>query len=344
MKHAMHDERTAQRRQLLRAAAAGLAGGAALLFGRAAAAATGASGASSDVMRLLCSGPAGSIPDLIARAVGDQLFSSSGRRAVIDNRPGAAGQISVGALKAAPADGATLLLAQGAIATVYPALYARLAYDPAVDLQPVSLAGEMTLALAVGPAVPAEVTTLADFIAWLRKHPGSANIGSPGTGTLPHLLEAMLFREAGVAWQHVAYSGGPPAVTDLLGGQIAALALPEGLLRQHHASRRVRVLATSGSVRSAYLPEVPSFAEQGHPELVVKEWFAFFASGRVPKAAVAAASSLLQDAIARPELAAIFALAGMTPASSSPAALAARIAREQPYWQAVLRSHHIQAD
>ena len=122
-----------------------------------------------------------------------------------------------------------------------------------------------TLGLAVGPAVPAEITTLADFIAWIRKHPGDANIGSPGTGTLPHLLEAMLFREEAVAWQHVAYSGGPPAVTALLGGQIAALALPEGLLRQHHASRRVRVLATSGPARSAYLPDVPSFVERGVP-------------------------------------------------------------------------------
>ena len=243
---------------LLRAGAGGLAALASLSLGQRADAARG------DPMHILCSGPAGSIPDLIARAVADQLFVTLGLRAVVDNRPGAAGQISVGALKGAAADGSTLLLAQGAIATVYPYLYAKLAYDPAVDLQPVSLASEMLLALAVGPAVPAEVATLADFIAWLRKHPERANIGSPGTGTLPHLLEAMLFRKAGVAWQHVAYSGGPPAVTDLLGGQIAALALPEGLLRQHHAAGRVRVLATSGPARSAYLPEVPSFVEQGH--------------------------------------------------------------------------------
>ncbi|MDO9438850.1 tripartite tricarboxylate transporter substrate-binding protein [Hydrogenophaga sp.] len=96
-------------------------------------------------------------------------------------------------------------------ATVYPTVYAMLAYDPTVDLQPVSLASEMSLGVAVGPAVPTEVTTLADFIAWLRKHPGESNIGSPGSGTLPHLLEAMLLREEGVAWQHVAYAGGPPA-------------------------------------------------------------------------------------------------------------------------------------
>lgn len=106
----------------------------------------------------------------------------------------------------------------------------------------------------------------------------------------------------------------------------------------------MRVLATSGPTRSAYLPEVPSFTEQGHPDLVVMEWFAFFASGRVAKATVDATSSALRDAIARPELSAIFAQAGMTAASSLPSTLAARIATEQRYWQPVLKANDIRAD
>ena len=259
----------------------------------------GAAAARSTAQHILCSGPAGSIPDLIARAVGDQLRLALAQPVVIDNRPGAAGQISVGALLAAPADGSTLLLAQGAIATVYPFLYAKLAYDAALDLQPVSLAGEMGLGLAVGPAVPAQVATLDEFIAWMRQHPGSANVGSPGTGTLPHLLAAMLLGGAGVAWQHVAYAGGPPAINDLLGGQIAALVLPEGLLQQHHAARRV---PGAGHLEAGaqHLPARGAvFRRVGRPDLVVKEWFAFFASARVAKSTVEAMSSALQDAIAR---------------------------------------------
>jgi Tripartite tricarboxylate transporter family receptor len=134
-----------------------------------------ADAAFSDPMHILCSGPAGSIPDLVARAVGEHLPTILGRHVVVDNRPGAAGQISVSALKAAPADGSTLLLAQGAIATVYPYLYTKLAYDPAVDLQPVSVASEMVLGLAIGPAVPTK---------WRRSatsSPGSAN--TPATRT-----------------------------------------------------------------------------------------------------------------------------------------------------------------
>jgi tripartite-type tricarboxylate transporter receptor subunit TctC len=338
MIHSTHDEPWTQRRRMLRAGAMAVAALAALSLGRRTHAAR------DGAMRILCSGPAGSIPDLVARAIAEQLPATLGRHAVVDNRPGAAGLLSVGALKNAPADGSTLLLAQGAIATVYPFLYARLGYDAAVDLQPVSLASEMALGLAVGPAVPSEVATLPDFIAWVRRHPTVANIGSPGTGTLPHLLEAMLFHEAGGTWQHIAYSGGPPAVNDLLGGQIAALVLPEGLLRQHHVARRIRVLATSGPTRSAYLPEVPTFVEQGHPNLVVKEWFAFFAPGGTSKDTIASQSAALREAIARPEVVVAFAQAGMTPTSSSPSSLVARIAVEQRYWQPVLRAHDIHAD
>jgi tripartite-type tricarboxylate transporter receptor subunit TctC len=297
-----------------------------------------------DTLHLLCSGPAGSIPDSIARRSAEQLTGRHAQRVLVENRPGAAGQIAVQALKAAPADGSTLLLAQGAIATVYPSLYPKLAYDPALDLLPVSLAGEMTLGLAVGPAVPAEVTTVAALLDWMRRHPALANVGSPGTGTLPHLLAAMLFRQAGVGWQHVVYAGGPAALVDLMGGQIAALVLPEGLLRQHVASGRLRVLATSGAARTAQLPDVPSLAEAGYPGLVVREWFAFFMPGRTAAATVDAAAAALRLALGQPELVRAFAELGMVAASSTPAALAARIAAEQREWAASLRATGIRAE
>jgi tripartite-type tricarboxylate transporter receptor subunit TctC len=297
-----------------------------------------------DRVSILCSGPAGSIPDIVARLVAQQWGSGSEQRATVDNRPGAAGQIAVNALKSARPDGSTLLLAQGAIATVYPYLYARLGYDPVLDLRPVSLAGEMTLGLAVGPAVPATVTNVPALLEWMRRNPMLANAGSPGTGTLPHLLEAMLFRAAGVPWEHVVYAGGPPAVLALLGGQIAVLVLPEGLLRQHHAAGRLRVLATSGAGRSLSLPEVPSLVEQGYAGLVVREWFAFFMPGRTAPGAIEAASRTLRDALAQPALVQAFSESGMVAASSTPAALAGRIASEQRYWEAVLRDTGIRAE
>ena len=327
------------RRAFLRQGSAALAALTGLGAGHRAAAQT-----TPDQLHMLCSGPAGSIPDIVARRVAEQLTGKYAQRLTVENRPGAAGQIAVNALKAAPADGSTVLLAQGAVATVYPYLYAKLAYDPVFDLQPVSLAGEMTLALAVGPAVPEAVRNVRELADWMRANPKLGNVGSPGTGTLPHLLEAMLFRTADAPWQHVVYAGGPPALVDLLGGQIAALVLPEGLFRQHKASGRLRVLATSGATRSSYFPDVASLVEQGFGDLVVREWFAFFMPARVPAATLENTSQAFRAALARPELIKAFADSGMVAASSTPAALAARIAAEQRYWEPIVRASGIRAE
>jgi tripartite-type tricarboxylate transporter receptor subunit TctC len=130
----------------------------------------------------------------------------------------------------------------------------------------------------------------------------------------------------------------------LLSGQIAALVLPEGLFRQHKAAGKLRVLATSGMQRSSYFPDVPSFVEAGYPDLVVREWFAFFMPAHASPATISTTSQAIKTAIARPELITAFAESGMTPASSTPETLAARIAAEQRYWQPILRTAGIKAE
>lgn len=301
-------------------------------------------------LRILCTGPPGSIPDIMARRVAEELTGTYCQHALVENRPGAAGQIAVNALKASPSDGSTVLLAQGAISTTYPYLYAKLAYDPITDLQPVSTVGEMTLGLAVGPVVPDSVANIREFVLWMQRNPKLANVASPGTGTLPHLLAVMLLRSGGagsagnVEWQHVVYAGGPAALVDLMGGQIAALVLPEGLLRPHQAAGKLRVLGTSGAKRSAYLPAVASFAEQGYRECVVREWFGFFMPARVPATVIESASQAMRVAIAEPALVKAFANLAITSAPSTPAAMAARIAAEQRYWQPIIQAAGIRAD
>ncbi len=295
-------------------------------------------------LRILCTGPAGSIPDTVARRYAEQLGARYPGGVLVDNRPGAAGQIAVGALKQAAPDGATVLLAQGAIATVYPFLYAKLGYDPAVDLKPVSVAAEATLALAVGSAVPASVRNLGEFIDWSRANPTLSNYGSPGPGTLPHVLSAMLFREAKVEAQHVAYAGGPPAMVDLMGGRIASLVLPEGLLRPHQAAGKLRVLATSGATRSAFMPDVPTFVEQGHPNLAIREWFAFFMPGGASAGTVETASQAIRTAADNKVLGGALAEMGMLAGSSAPAAMSERIAAEQRYWRGAIDSTGIRLE
>ncbi|MBP0465205.1 hypothetical protein J5Y09_14865 [Roseomonas sp. PWR1] len=294
--------------------------------------------------RVLTGASPGSIPDVIARRYAEQIAAQLGRPVVVENRAGAAGRVAVGALRQAPADGSTLLLAAGAVASIYPFLFRELGYEPDADLRPVSIAAEATLGLAVGPAVPGTVRDLIGLCDWGRANASAANFGSPGVGSLPHLLPAKLFAEAGVEATHVPYPGGPPAVADLLAGRIAVLALPEGLLREHHAAGRVRVLATSGPGRSAFLPEVPSAAEQGFPGLVMGEWFGFFLPGGASPALAESTAEAIREAEAKPALRAAFATMAMVPAAGTPAAMTARIAQERPAWQAFLAASGIRAD
>lgn len=295
-------------------------------------------------LRLLCTAPGGSIPDIVARRYAEHLAGRRNGGVVVDNRPGAAGRIAVGALKQADADGNTLLLAQGAVATVYPYLYEKLAYDAVSDLKPVSLAAEATLGLAVGPSVPESVRNLREFIDWMRTHPAQANYGSPGAGTLPHLLGALLAHEVKAGWQHVAYAGGPQALVDLMGGRLTMLILPEGLLRQQHAAGKLRVLATSGRTRSEFMPGIPTFVEQGHAGLIIREWFAFFAPGATPQTVVDAAAVQVGQAAVSLASSGVLRDIGMLAVASTPARMSETIALEQRYWQSVLGSTGIRAE
>ncbi len=336
--HTTPSNNTSRRKILQRSAAA-----AAALLG------LGASGqvqaqAILETLRIFSVSAPGSAPDSVARRVAEQLSERYARSVIVENRLGAAGRIAVNALKLAPADGSTLLLAGLGATALNPLLHATLGYDPVADLQPVSMAAEMPLALAVGPAVPDSVGSLRDFFDWMRHNPKLANGGSPGVGSLPHLLEALLFRQANVPWQHVSFSGGPPTVAALLGGQIAAVILPEAVLRPHRLAGKLRVLATSGAQRSGLMPDVPNFVELGHRDLVAMEWFGFFMSGRVPPAAIETASLAIREAVARPELVGALAALGMAAVSSTPAELATRIASEKRIWEAVIRVNGIRAD
>jgi tripartite-type tricarboxylate transporter receptor subunit TctC len=303
-----------------------------------------ASTAKPERLRILCTGPAGSVPDLVARSFGEALVGVFAQQVVVDNRPGAAGQIAVQALKSAPADGSTWLLGQGAIASLYPTLYGKLGYDPARDLVPVSLAAEMNLGVAVGNAVPAEVADTRMLVEWMRRHPGEANAASPGTGTLPHILEVMLFDQAGLDWRHVPYPGGPPAMAALLGGQVAVLVLPEGLLLPQVASGRLRMLGTSGLERSRFSPAVPTLAEQSYARSVMREWFAFFAPAGTPPSIAERASEAVGNAVARAGLARRFEDAAMVAAHSSPGQLATKVEDDRRTWVPLLVNAGIRAD
>jgi tripartite-type tricarboxylate transporter receptor subunit TctC len=300
--------------------------------------------ADAPALRILTTAPGGTIPDIVARRYAEQLAQARPGGIVVDNRAGAAGRVAVAALKQAAPDGTTLLLAQGAVASVYPFLYPKLAYDPQADLQPVSVAAEAVLGLAVGPLVPASVTDLRGLVDWVRANRAQASYGSPGVGTLPHLMIALLAAEQGLDWTHVAYPGGPPALIDLMAGRLAALALPEGLLRPLRDAGKLRVLAVSGTQRSTFLAGVPNVAEQGFPSLAMREWFGFFMPAGTAPASIEAASRAIREAARQPALQAALADAGMVAVGSTSDAMRQRIADELPHWKRVLATTGVRAE
>lgn len=285
-----------------------------------------------ELLRIVTGFAAGGTSDTICRRVATQLAPSYAKTAVVENRTGAGGQIAIQFVKSAAPDGGTLLQTPTSMLTIYPHIYKKLAYDPKADLAPVSLGCVFDFGLAVGPAVPAEVRTLKDFLAWAKANPEKASYGSPGAGSMPHLLGALLGIRAGVDLKHVPYRGTVPSITDLVGGQIAAAMNPSGDYLQYMKTGRVRVLATSGRKRSPYLPDVPTFTELGYPDVTSEEWFGFYAPARTPAATIAAANTAINAALHDKTVVDALAIVGLVAHGSTPQEMAADQKAEFERW------------
>ncbi len=252
-----------------------------------------------DQVKIYYGFPAGSAGDSVARRIGEKVAGSAYSRnvAVVDNRPGAGGRIALEVLKSAPADGSVLALSPFSCTSIYPHVYSKLSYDANKDFVAVSIGAIMHHGLAVGPKVPTSVVTVRDFLAWAKANPQEANYGSPAAGSTPHFIGALLGLTANVDLRHVPYRGSVPGITDVVGGQIAAMVTPSGDFLANHRAGKLRMIATSGRQRSPFSPEVPTFAEQGFAELTTEEWFGFYAPAQTPAAAIARANAAVNAAV-----------------------------------------------
>lgn len=243
--------------------------------------------------------PAGSSGDITARRVAERIAGSAYARnaAVVENKPGAGGRIALDALKISPSDGSVLALTPFSPISIYPHVYKKLSYDPVADFIPVSIASIMHHGLAVGPVVPASVTDVKGFVAWAKANPEKANYGSPAAGSTPHFLGALLGLSQNVELKHIPYRGSVPGITDVVGGQVAAMFTPAGDFLPNHRAGRLRLLATSGRTRLPFATDVATFAEQGFAELTTEEWFGFYAPARTPAAMVATANAAINAAL-----------------------------------------------
>ena len=212
-------------------------------------------------MRIIVGFAAGGSSDIAARMLADKLKDSLGVPFIVENRVGAGGRIAAEALKNAAPDGTTFLLTPVVVPVLAPLVYKQLSYDPAKDFAPVAQVATYQFALAVGPDHPAR--SVPEFVAWLKANPTQANFGSPAPGSLPHFFGLMIGKATGVEMVHIAYKGGAPLATDLMGGQIPAGVDALSDMIELHRGGKVRIIATSGAQRSPLLPTVATAVTTG---------------------------------------------------------------------------------
>lgn len=292
-----------------------------------------------DTLRILCGYPPGGSADIICRKLAERL--GGGRhatQAVVENKPGAAGRVVVEELKRAPADGTSLLVTPASIMTMYPHVYLQLSYDPFTDVAPVAAVAATGFALAVGPRVPASVTTVEEFGRWCRASPAHAQCGNPGAGSMPHFMALLVQREARLEMTHVPYRGGALAMQAAAAGEVSAALSTESSARQLVQAGRLRVLATAGVDRSPFFPQTLTFREQGLSAVTQREWFGAFMPGRTPPVIVQATADALRAVLAEPEVRDTWERSSLHLESHSPAQLQAAMRQEHDFWGPVVKS------
>jgi tripartite-type tricarboxylate transporter receptor subunit TctC len=326
----------ASRRAFLRGCAATLAAPGPLAFAQAP--------SDDGTTRFILGSPPGSALDVLCRRVADQIQPGYSRNAIVETRGGASGQIAVTTVKTAAPDGMTVLATPMPHMGIFPFSYKKLPYDPVADFAPVSMGATFDLAFAVGPAVPATLNSMADYMAWSKANPSRAHFASPAAGSTPHFVGAMAARAAGVEITHIPYRGPTPAVMDMVGGQVSGACVPIGDLLQFASAGRCRILATTGAARNRFTPGVATFREQGFRDIVLNDWFAFFVPKKTPQAQVQKLNTALRGALSKPEVVKALDEKGLTAAWSSPADLAVRLKADLDKWGPIVKSFGFTAE
>lgn len=285
-------------------------------------------------LNLLVGFSAGSVPDAAARVIGKPLSEAVRRTLVVDNKAGAGGQLALAALKQAPADGSTIAITPLAALTLYPLTYAKLPYDPARDFVPVCSVCVIDFAFAVAASHPAQ--TLQDFVAWCKANPGKGSIGNPGNGSSPHFVAWTFGAAAGLDVAHVPYRAPPQIAQEIVGGTLSGGMASIPLFGELIKSGRLRVLATTGTRRNAFHPQVPTFTELGYPGVVGQEWFSLFAPAGTPRSAVADLAASVKKLVTREDVLATLSPLGLSLEVHDGTWLTERMREEATQWRDVV--------
>ncbi|MEP7330414.1 MAG: tripartite tricarboxylate transporter substrate binding protein [Betaproteobacteria bacterium] len=293
-------------------------------------------------IRLVVPFPAGGTTDILARAAAQKLTVSTGQPVVVDNRPGAGGNIGAELVAKAAPDGYTLLMGTVGTHAINPSLYARMPYDHQRDFAPVILVAGVPNVLVINPAVPAN--SVQELIAYGKANPGKLNFASSGSGTSIHLAGELFKTMSGVQMTHIPYKGSSPAIADLLRGQVQIMFdnLPSAL--PQIKAGKLKALAVTSAQRAPALPDVPTIAEAGLPGFEATSWFGILAPAGTPKDVIAKLNTEVAKWLATPEARDKLAAQGANAAGTSPEDFARHIAAETIKWQKVVKESGAKVD
>jgi len=253
-------------------------------------------------IRLIVPFPPGGGTDLLARTVAQKLSDTLKWTVIIDNRPGAGGNIGVDAAAKAAPDGYTLVMGQTSNLAVNPTLYPKLPYDPLKDLAPVVLVASSPIAIVV--PVQSRYKTFADIVAAAKAKPDSLTLGFPGNGTVAHLSGEQVKKAAGIQMQNVPYKGAAQAMTDVMSGQVDIYMSSVPTLLGHVNNGKLRAIAVTSATRSSELPQTPTLAESGYPGFDASTWFGILAPAGTPAAIVKTLNTEINKVLKQPDVAA----------------------------------------
>jgi tripartite-type tricarboxylate transporter receptor subunit TctC len=279
--------------------------------------------------------------DVLARTLGQKLSERLGQPVVVDNKPGASGNIGTGGVATSAPDGYTLLMTVNTF-VINPSLYKSVPYDPIKSFVPVAPAAVGALTFAVHPSFPAK--TLAEAVKLFKANPGKYTYASPGSGTPQHLAMELFKLNTGTDILHVPYKGSAGAITDLLGGEVQVMVLPVHSALTHAKAGRIRMLAVAQDKRAPIAPDVPTFAEQGVTNSDVDLWYGLMAPTGTPAAVVDKLNGEVNAILAMPDVREALDKQGMMPTPGKPEALGALVRNDFARWAEVIKRAKITAD
>ncbi len=287
-------------------------------------------------VRYIVSFPPGGSADLVSRAMAPRMAERLGQQVVVENRPGAGGNIGVDAVAKSAPDGHTIGLAAAGALAINLSLYPNMPFDPVKDLAPVSLLATIPIVIASNPSSGA--ASVRELIALARSQPGKLSFGTTGSGSAMHLAGELLKMMAGIDMVHVPYKGSGPAASDLAGGQIPLAIVDLTSALPHIRSGRIKAVAVTGASRTVTAPDIPTVAESGVPGFDAVGWFGVVAPAGTPAPIVARLNAEIVDALKLPEVRQRLLAGGAEPATSTPEEFGRLIRSESAKWAKVIKA------